>query len=507
MNSHLQFPDLFHAHYYFSMKLVIMPMRIVLYNYAQPDEMRLPGGGVTVYMRSLLAALRAQGHDVHVLSAGDRYDFFDRTPRLKSYDHGKRLYIVNSPVVAPAFFGFYRQDIYLKSDLLDPIPAVLRQELGEVDIFHFHNIEGLTRRFFDFLRHEFPSSRILFTAHNYNIVCPQVNLWYRNQDVCVSFEDGLACTRCQDGEDRRDRKILVNALKSPIKASNDASSFKRFVYKHLDGLASELTNRIPFRRREDSLDQPIPLPAPSLAAKAPEFRRYREANANLCASVFDRVIAVSARTREVLIQRGLPPERIDILYIGTQHEDVYRESFKKLPSAGRVHLGYIGYARHDKGFFFLLDCLEAIPDLVSHEITVTLAVRTVSPEVLGRIDALRAKYKVVRHFDGYTHAELGAILADVNLGVVCPLWEDNFPQVAMELVAHGIPIITSDRGGAQEIVNPNDMVVDVDDTKGFVELVSSISEGRMNIDSYWTRTININSIASHIDKLFSNYYV
>ena len=31
------------------------------------------------------------------------------------------------------------------------------------------------------------------------------------------------------------------------------------------------------------------------------------------------------------------------------------------------------------------------------------------------------------------------------------LWEDNLPQIAIEFISKGIPILTSDRGGAKEI--------------------------------------------------------
>jgi hypothetical protein len=35
-------------------------------------------------------------------------------------------------------------------------------------VFHFQNIEGLTRSFFVRLREAFPEARILYSAHNYH---------------------------------------------------------------------------------------------------------------------------------------------------------------------------------------------------------------------------------------------------------------------------------------------------------------------------------------------------
>ena len=42
-------------------------------------------------------------------------------------------------------------------------------------------------------------------------------------------------------------------------------------------------------------------------------------------------------------------------------------------------------------------------------------------------------------------------MEDVNLGIVPPLWEDNLPQVAIEMISNGIPVLTSMNGGAKEL--------------------------------------------------------
>ena len=43
-------------------------------------------------------------------------------------------------------------------------------------------------------------------------------------------------------------------------------------------------------------------------------------------------------------------------------------------------------------------------------------------------------------------------------GVVPVLWHDNLPQVAIEMHARHIPLLTSDMGGAQELGNCPEMV-------------------------------------------------
>ena len=39
----------------------------------------------------------------------------------------------------------------------------------------------------------------------------------------------------------------------------------------------------------------------------------------------------------------------------------------------------------------------------------------------------------------------------IDLGLVLPLWDDALPQVAIEFICHGVPILVSDRGGQGEL--------------------------------------------------------
>src|SRR5262249_23128484 len=41
----------------------------------------------------------------------------------------------------------------------------------------------------------------------------------------------------------------------------------------------------------------------------------------------------------------------------------------------------------------------------------------------------------------------------IDLGIVPVLWEDNLPQVAIEFVGSGLPVLSSDLGGAQELLD------------------------------------------------------
>jgi glycosyltransferase involved in cell wall biosynthesis len=111
----------------------------------------------------------------------------------------------------------------------------------------------------------------------------------------------------------------------------------------------------------------------------------------------------------------------------------------------------------------------------------------------------------VDYSDGYSHDDLDAILAGVGLGVVPVLWEDNLPQVAIEMHARHIPLLTSDRGGARELGNSPEFVFPAGDVDAFCERIAEILDGRVDVAAYWRNARSPVSIPNHIQELLAIY--
>ena len=107
--------------------------------------------------------------------------------------------------------------------------------------------------------------------------------------------------------------------------------------------------------------------------------------------------------------------------------------------------------------------------------------------------------------DGYTHETLDRVLASVNLGVVPVLWEDNLPQVAIEMVARGIPILTSDRGGAQEIARNPAFVFRAGRHTSFASKLEEIGSGRLPLARFWDHEPRLVTMDGHVDHLLRCY--
>jgi glycosyltransferase involved in cell wall biosynthesis len=477
-------------------------MRVLLYNFVQPEE---PGaGGVGVYLNNLAKAL-AKDHEVILLSSGDRYSPRQREPRVEfSQDHYHRAIIINSPVLAPAAYSFGDPDTYLTSKDLDFVPGLLADRYGQIDAFHFQNIEGLNASFFRVLRKVFPKAQILYSAHNYHPVCPRFTLWYQDRTLCTDYREGAACTMCL----------------APVFDSNYIRAQRRLMWlekAHPRAMAvfspalavAKRGRRLLLKRRWKGGVAEAPVSAAlssnQSGASPASYAAFRKSNIALFEDVFDRVLAVSKRTGQVIIDRGVPAHKVSVSYIGTAHKSTYLASTKIRDIGSGLHLGYIGYMGTDKGFNFLLECLEKIPADVAAEVTVTIAAKNTFPERRARMENLAPRFKALRYFDGYTHSNLDTVLSGVNLGLIPVLWEDNLPQTAIELVSRGIPILTSDRGGAQEIAHNPKFIFQSGEHDDFVDRVCRISRRELELDEFWGRDMNVFSMDEHVEDLMHHY--
>ena len=470
-------------------------MQVLLYNFLQPDE--VGGGGVGVYLNNLAQGLISNGHDVVTLSSGTEQAILRRRPYLRfTKDHYSRAFIVNSPVVAPALYTFDDPETYTLSSDLDFVPLELRSQYGNIDVFHFHNIEGLTRSFFEKIREAFPQSRLLFSVHNYHPMCSRVSLWYQDRSVCEDYLEGVACTMCKApifdlSQVRSTLKLNTLKKRSPTLARIVAYGLPALKWsrRHLQRLQGRKSIR------KEIQENAVPSSTPA------EFVDFRRGNVRLFESTFDTVLAVSDRTRQIMVRLGVPDSKVVVSYIGTAHKATFLRSNRIVDIKEALHLCYLGYMWRNKGFELMLEALEQLPADVATDISVTIAAKNTNPDWLNRVENLREKYRNVRYFDGYTHDNLDSVLSGVNLGIVPALWEDNLPQVAIELVSRGIPVLTSDRGGAREVAQNEKFVFRAESRSDLQDRLCQIHNRDILLSEFWTNEMRLFSMNEHVAEL------
>lgn len=466
-------------------------MKLLFYNWA--DCFSTEGGGVTVYLRSLLTAEALRGHQVTMLSSGSAYtlsgkEFWRhvsdgndaRAPWLSRYE------VVNSHLLAPSICAFASphertspRDAEVFMDFME--------KTGPYDCVHFHNLEGLSLEAVQRLRSAFPQTKLVFSLHNYFPFCPQVNLYRpKENDSCNDFCNGK---KCLDECSKYAANIaLWQKLMKMMKGSIDIRKYKLYWMLKMPVLAL------------------LRVCAPAVRVHEEYFVERRKAYVDTLNTCFDSILCVSERVREIARGFGVREELLGTDYIGTSMSDTYRRAKfpQKLPERGIV-LTYLGYANFDKGFFFLLNALEKLPPEVCKNVNVQLAARGCVGKVAQRARKKLRNFGRVLLSNGYRRDDLHTLLARTDIGLVPQIWEDCLPQTALEMHCHGIPLFCSDRGGAKELAGCRDFVFRAGDDKDFVEKLARILRGETPLAHYWDKAKTPQSIDEHVKTLVQRY--
>lgn len=487
-------------------------MRILFYNWVDYRDAEGRGGGVSLYQRNLIAALGARGEvETAFLSAGLAHDLTRRTPHVVTLDAGPspRYALVNSGLIAPSHADF-AGTAQLDHAATEGAFAAFVDRTGPWDVIHFNNLEGLPAQVLS-LRPRWPQTRFVLSLHNYYPFCPQVNLWFAERETCTDFHGGAKCARCLPApqQPRPVRLAYAFAWSLSRRGLGPGTVFYDRLFRPCMSHAWRLARRVLKRRR--GLEKAAP--PPTIGHKPPghsgePFARRRARMVALINAHCDAVLCVSDRVRQIALSHGIHAERLQTRYIGSAEAALWRTSQPRprfLAPDGTLHLAYLGYMRRDKGFHFLMRALAALPEPQARRIRLTVAARTGDAEAMAGLAALRPRLAEVRHVDGYTHADLPALLADVALGIVPAQWEDNLPQVALEMHARHIPLITSDRGGAQELGRAPGFIFRAEEAQDLHRLLRRVLEGALQPADYWARARPPTGMAEHLDALLGIY--
>ena len=85
------------------------------------------------------------------------------------------------------------------------------------------------------------------------------------------------------------------------------------------------------------------------------------------------------------------------------------------------------------------------------------------------------------------------------------IWEDNLPQVAIEYVAHGVPALCSNLGGASELCPLKEFIFEANNEKDFIDKLTNIVENKKILEKYFSNNIKLVTMEEHIHTLLDYY--
>ncbi|WP_068108564.1 glycosyltransferase [Tropicimonas marinistellae] len=504
-------------------------MKILYYNWVDYLDPERRGGGVSVYQRNLIAHLGEKDDlSIRFICSGISYDMFSTRPRWEKIRHGsrddsqRRFELVNSGVLAPGHHSFGHQAQIDHPETVDAFCDFVSAQ-GPFDIVHFNNLEGIPASVISAIKARFPGTKVILSLHNYYPVCPQVNLWHKERENCLDYDGGRKCGTClkwqPDPDDVRSANAVAFALKKlriepggvlfgrsfalgtrASKAWLKAS--QRWKEESREVLAFDQSNRDCLEPREegDPLARVIP--------DSERFRQRREDVARILNENCDRILCVSNRVAQVAAKFGIDQTLLETSYIGTKHAELYETTQPKtslLKPDGTVTLGFMGYMRRDKGYYFLMKALASLPDSLARRIRLVVCAKKGEKDAMELLRKAADNLCEVRHANGYSHDQIDRLLEDVDVGVVPVQWEDNLPQVAIEMHARHIPLLTSDLGGAQEVGNAPSMVFEANSIASFRQRIREILENRIDLDAYWRNAMPPVSMEDHEESILDIY--
>jgi len=458
-------------------------LRVLHYNWVDYLDEENRGGGVTVYQLMVMRALAEDAWaDATFLCSGLSYDLRGGPPRWEQIKHGpsenraNRYEIVNSGTQAPGHHSFGLSSQLDDADTLAVLFDFI-DKTGPYDVIHFNNLEGLPATALT-LKARWPDTKVILSLHNYYPICPQVNLWFQEREICDDFEGGAKCAVCLP--EARDPRMLRLSGALAYRAKRLGIRPGSWLFDH--GLrwgirqGGRLLRLIRRKGRAPAAKAPVSRPL----GNAAHFAQRRQTMIETINQNCDHVLCMSDAVRAVALRFGVSPDIARTSYIGTKEARSWHHTTPRTSLCdddGTLRICFMGYMRRDKGFYFLLELLEALPEDHAARIHLVLAARKGDAATMARVDALRARLGGLTYHDGYTHDGLDDILHGVGVGIIPVLWHDNLPQVALEMHARHIALLTSDLGGAQELGNCPDMVFKAGDIAAASAAIARILDG------------------------------
>ena len=473
-------------------------MRILFYNWTPFDNESI-GGGVTVYIKNLIESLNRNYLDVEIyfLSSGRDYDEHNRTVRIEEVKNNGNykchsFTLINSPVFAPAYLNIFNIKSVFECRELKEIFDDFLTEYGSFDAVHFQNLEGLS---FDVLdcKEKHKNTKFIYSLHNYYPFCPIATFWKSTDECCECRDTGKTCIGCIG-----------------LKAPNEKLFRKLSMRRELETDFSEQKKEL-FSKISSELDRKY-LPEESKALSFEQqrdfeslFSSYRKDFVYKINRYVDTVIAVSRRVGEIALCCGVDREKLIVQYIGTRQAEHQLAHCMNVPKKDEPFtIIFMGYQRKDKGFFFFIDVLNALEERISKKVKVILAARG-SQATEAQWNLNKDKFASVIYQNGYTRDEISLLLSKAHLGLVPVLWEDNLPQVAIEMACNGVPVLCSDRGGAKELSSNHFFAFEAGNVKQCVEKITMLVEKPELLTRYFNSYQNLPTMLSHTTDLLKIY--
>lgn len=494
-------------------------MKVLIYNWAPFDD-KSEGGGVGRYLRdSIPYLIKTYGWDITFLSSGHAYNpikrkcYWEKTENELSSLGVQSYRIVNSPIKAPAHDSLAIISESIDNKLISEIFCGFIRDTGEYDAVIFHNVEGISTVTLKNVKEKIGCKIYLF-AHNYHVVCPQIELLKDFKSPCHDYLGGKACIGCFGYiSDTRDQKIQRAAKWVKTKVPGGESRFGDAAWEFSKQLFSGLKSSIAILKAKNNPKKASWKDSKnhhdgtikSLDKLSHQFWRWRNVNSGYINNYVDAVIAVSSQVKTQLSKRGISPDLIHVAHLGfSEWVDIVerkRRFLQKKTDVGSLRVAFMGYPIPSKGLPFLIDSLQ---DADEWSKTIELSIYARYDDHLHRkVERIKDKVKSIHWIDGYLSHELDEISNNIDLLIVPSIWWETFHIVSYEMIMRGVPVIISDSVGFTELLRDKSFIFSSGNKQSLLIALENIINDPIKLSEFWDQIDTIPSQRDHHETLIS----
>lgn len=458
--------------------------RILIYNWVPYNNKWNIGGGVTIYCRNLINEIIRKNPEVtiYVLSSGFAYDATSLETfirKIKSDHTNVHQYeIVNSPIPAEQANMFVNPSAALENKTLKDTFSLFMKKYGPFSAVHFNNIEGISLDVLD-LKQDYPDTKFIFSIHNYVPMCVHGFYYMRHKHQNCSpehtAEDCMKCTR-------------IGIRRNIANATYERGLFNKKPEKCYS--ARKWIGSFGLERLDEDVDNEHIL----------EFSKTATEKIN---KNCDSILAVSKRVYEIAEDNGFDKSKMSVSYIGTEvaKKQIRHSAY---PVDERFKIVFLGndINYEEKGYPFLLEALSKLEPEYAFRIDLVL---TVKQKEHAEIYSMLSHFRSLKVINGYKHSDLPDIFDGCNLSLVPVLWEDNLPQIAIESVAFGIPVLASSAGGASELTESSLFRFEAGNEADFLDKIKHFVDNPEDLNEYWKHHNGLVTMKQHWQELLKFY--
>lgn len=349
------------------------------------------------------------------------------------------------------YYDFYVKPFTLRAKkgymAYKKIEKIIKKEMP--DLIHIHMILDVDRRLYKILQKY--NIKYIVSLHDYNMLCPRIQM-FRDGKPCEAVSD--KCKKC------------AYFIEQTFVLHKIFKTFK--LNKNIGKLNS------------------------------PKFLDIYNENKKLLENA-KLLLPVSERVKEIYMKSNISAN-YQVLHIGNVTAEKF-EKYKilKVNKEDKIKITMLGNFSNIKGG----DEFLKICDKLSHE--------RFEFYFLGRSSD---KEKIMMKEHGiidkgeYKQNQLNTILKDYDLGCVLSIWEDNAPQVVMELLNNNIPVIGTRMGGIPDFINDgvNGFLYNPYSSEEFEQLIEKLNSlDKEKVEIMKSRVERTKTPAEHYEELEKIY--